>query len=321
MGCKPRGAYRLALPFLCLHLGGDEAGKMNKVRALTPRQESIKDLREQGFTYAEIAREIGGDEHNIRKTCLAFNWNYEAFGTSRVEMDREAQMEFVQKICVERGFEYCGGYECNLSIVKLRCKSCGQTIQKVWHDFQQSKGSQGTYCEICRAAQKAADKKREQLKKADKAIRITQRRFEREASISFKQPRFMVCCVCGAMYSSIGNGKYCSGKCRRKAHEKTKEIRRRQRIESKLIDKDITVNRLYVRDKGICHLCGKPCDPDDYTVIDNAFIVGKLYPSIDHLKPIAGGGEHSWANVKLAHMICNSMKGAKDEADGAAAEA
>ena len=40
------------------------------------------------------------------------------------------------------------------------------------------------------------------------------------------------------------------------------------------------------------------------------FIVGKKYPSIDHVIPLSKGGTHSWDNVKLAHFSCNSAKGA-----------
>ena len=41
------------------------------------------------------------------------------------------------------------------------------------------------------------------------------------------------------------------------------------------------------------------------------FIVGKNYPSIDHIVPLSWGGLHSWANVQLAHHGCNTAKGAK----------
>jgi len=34
-----------------------------------------------------------------------------------------------------------------------------------------------------------------------------------------------------------------------------------------------------------------------------------LYPSIEHVIPIAKGGKHTWDNVKLAHRKCNMEKG------------
>ena len=34
-------------------------------------------------------------------------------------------------------------------------------------------------------------------------------------------------------------------------------------------------------------------------------------PSLDHIVPLAAGGEHSRANCQLAHLLCNSTKGAR----------
>ena len=72
--------------------------------------------------------------------------------------------------------------------------------------------------------------------------------------------------------------------------------------------KDITVEGLFRRDVGKCWLCGERCNFEDYTVRDGNFIVGDWYPSIDHVIPLVKGGKHSWANVKLAHHRCNSIK-------------
>ena len=73
-------------------------------------------------------------------------------------------------------------------------------------------------------------------------------------------------------------------------------------------DKDITLKKLYDRDKGICKLCGIKCDWTDIKINDNNSIVGGAYPSIDHIKPISRGGSHTWDNVQLAHHRCNSIK-------------
>lgn len=34
------------------------------------------------------------------------------------------------------------------------------------------------------------------------------------------------------------------------------------------------------------------------------------YPTIDHIIPLSKGGLHSWNNIQLAHLSCNSSKGA-----------
>lgn len=58
------------------------------------------------------------------------------------------------------------------------------------------------------------------------------------------------------------------------------------------------------RDGHRCHLCGDKVD-------------GRIkwpHPksgSVDHIVPLAHGGEHTYANVALAHLGCNLSKGAR----------
>ena len=105
----------------------------------------------------------------------------------------------------------------------------------------------------------------------------------------------------------------CSDECRRKRGNRLSSIRSDKRInESNLIDKDITLERLYERDNGICYLCGTKCNYDDISITDEGYyIAGKTYPSIDHVNPLSKGGKHSWDNVKLAHYRCNTLKSDK----------
>lgn len=46
---------------------------------------------------------------------------------------------------------------------------------------------------------------------------------------------------------------------------------------------------------GLCGLCGEPVDPARFDV--------------DHIVPLAHGGEHSYANTQPAHPLCNQRKG------------
>lgn len=95
--------------------------------------------------------------------------------------------------------------------------------------------------------------------------------------------------------------------CSKECGKKLKYARQQHRIpKAQLIDNDITLEALYRRDAGVCYLCGGLCDWDDKH--DN--VVGANYPSIDHIIPIARGGLHSWGNVRLAHHLCNAVKGA-----------
>ncbi len=50
-------------------------------------------------------------------------------------------------------------------------------------------------------------------------------------------------------------------------------------------------------DDGVCGICGEDVDPFAYEV--------------DHIVPIARGGDHSYANTQPAHGTCNRRKGAR----------
>lgn len=116
------------------------------------------------------------------------------------------------------------------------------------------------------------------------------------------------CPVCGKI---TDRPKYCSDECRVRANSLINNTRRRIKVQRAMIDNDITLHDLFVRDGGRCHICGGTCDWEDHGYKNNHFVAGKNYPSIDHVVPLIKGGEHSWGNVKLAHFGCNSAKGAK----------
>lgn len=77
---------------------------------------------------------------------------------------------------------------------------------------------------------------------------------------------------------------------------------RRVRIENATAER-FDPHEVYERDGWICQLCSQPVDQNlDYP--------DPLYPSLDHILPLAANGEHSRSNTQLAHWICNVRKGA-----------
>lgn len=58
----------------------------------------------------------------------------------------------------------------------------------------------------------------------------------------------------------------------------------------------IDLQEIFIRDKGVCGICGRPVDPDQW--------------HLDHVIPLARGGAHQRSNVQVAHPSCNLTKGA-----------
>lgn len=117
-----------------------------------------------------------------------------------------------------------------------------------------------------------------------------------------KQLTMRECIICRQLFvPTHGRQKYCSTSCATYLHWKGKEAYRYK----------IDLGILYRRDGGICHICGKLCDWNDFTIMeDGSLKVGANYPTRDHLIPKSKGGEHSYENIKLAHHRCNSLRAA-----------
>lgn len=199
----------------------------------------------------------------------------------------------------ERPCEYCGEifkpYDHRARYCSLTCSSKAQAKDKVAKILDATK-------DYREARHKEAEIKKHHKKEELRANKMRQK-FERMQNAV--QIGFRYCERCGQ--PMIGGAMYCSDLCRRRANYSANEIRRRTRKREQFIE-NVSLEALYKRDSGICYLCGKACRYDDYIMRDGAFIAGDYYPSIDHIVPLSKGGEHSYANTKLAHRVCNTLK-------------
>lgn len=250
----------------------------------TEKARQIAELIGQGLTYGEIERITGSDQHNVRKICLKMGIAYTD------EAKRAEQLERVKSTVHLLGFAYVGGYTNNTSKITLRCKE-GHTFERLWTSVITDKSTMCPECARIKREKREAEAERKRMAKR---------------TIKGEQITYGVCPVCGAMTLK---GKYCSERCKNRAKNKTKEVKRTRLLKGTTCDPTITLDKLWMRDGGICKLCGGPCDMEDYETRGDAFIAGDRYPSIDHVKPLAAGGTHTWDNVQLAHRICNSVKG------------
>ena len=132
----------------------------------------------------------------------------------------------------------------------------------------------------------------------------------RERVVELTRP----CSECGTPFYNINPVPLtCTPLCSRRRRNRHLRLYRSKRLnESNIVDKDITVQKLFDKYDGICYLCGKKCDFNDKVITEEGYtIVGKTYPSIEHVIPISKNGLHSWDNVNLAHHYCNTLKGSK----------
>lgn len=219
-----------------------------------------------------------------------------------LKSDNEVAL-FISGRCT--GFEYAGNYTGADGRADVRCKQCGTVINRSMISIRKNHFG----CPTCN--QKKREQRQAELKKKRAERRRTEnanesRRFHRSSQIEI-----LFCPVCGEHFEAKPGQIYCSQKCYRKTANYLRGSR--DRLNSRnIVDKDITLTKLYQRDKGLCYLCGKPCDWNDQSWNEQGiFLAGDNYPSIDHVVPLARGGKHEWNNVKLAHRICNAKKWAK----------
>jgi 5-methylcytosine-specific restriction endonuclease McrA len=216
-------------------------------------------------------------------------------------------IEFVKERCP--GFEYYGGYTGCDGRADIRCLKCGTVFNRSMISIRKNQFC----CPECKKKEQLEFEKikeqREKEKKEKQKIRKS-RAYKNRMKRS-RQIEIGICKICGSLfYKKTSRQEYCSDPCRSKAIQQNSKYNQgsddRLNREN-IVDRDISLEKLYERDKGICQICGGKCDFNDYVIKDNGvFIAGNLYPSKDHIIPLSMGGKHSWDNVRLAHRGCNT---------------
>jgi 5-methylcytosine-specific restriction endonuclease McrA len=115
----------------------------------------------------------------------------------------------------------------------------------------------------------------------------------------------ITCVVCGKEFvTDREDRKTCSRACRLARDRISRNSRYDELKERGEFDESVTLINVYNAFKGKCQACGK----------ELSFETGWLendYPSIDHIKPLAKGGTHTWDNVQLLCRGCNCKKSDK----------
>lgn len=248
------------------------------------------------------------------------------------EDGRKAKLDEYIASKIPQGFKYVSGYTGSDSMIVVRCNKCGDEFERSFTNIRQHNIIKCKNCSEKKREEQAALKdeerkqKEEQREKKAKEFYIT----HNIAVRSGEEPT--TCKWCGTEFyikQSMGATiKYCCDECRKSANNEVSARSRKsgaqlreKRVEAfkrnGAYDNSITLKRLYERDGGVCAICGEKTDFEDYTTsADGYFIAGSTYPSVDHIKPCAKGGTHTWDNVQLAHFLCNSIKSDTYEDEG-----
>lgn len=123
-----------------------------------------------------------------------------------------------------------------------------------------------------------------------------------------KPPRRFTCRACGNEVTTSTRRLYCSDQCEVSVNRLTAKARRKMREDSTRAE-PVYRKKVYARDQWRCQLCHRK-------VSKARTYPDPLSPSLDHIVPLADGGEHSMANVQLAHLRCNVLKGARSHPAG-----
>lgn len=309
-------------------------GKVKGAWINSPQAEAVAEYYVQGHSVTETAKRFGVPKYQVNNLAKLRRFtNGRNFRTARAEdMKREAERQLAEHVA-GMGFRYIGGYSDKNGKATVECCECGARFDRTV-DFIKRRG---VSCPECRKAE--ARKRRAEARKLEdeRREREKQRAEAEKAEALFHSlnDRIHVCTVCGCNFSIADfmkskkrkliptAPKYCSVECERKHHNQLIKAakkrsgtldrgnhRHRARKYGVAYEPGITLKKVFKRDNGICQICGEPCDWSDRGW--NKYC-GPTYPSIDHIIALVNGGGHVWGNVQLAHLMCNSEKGAAIE--------
>ena len=296
--------------------------------------QEVADFYVIGHSVKETAEAFGvstGQVNNLARRRGLSNGR-DGLGTSNERRTDQARRELVQRL-TDAGFDVVAlpsatGAGASFTI---RCRRCGDEMTRTY-DFLR----RGNV--ICRTCEKRKTAERQEAKyKAEKAMADAKRLtneilrlwyppvdVRREALLS----QTGVCEICGKPYTVRDYVQSCglkyardNGVCSQECARKKKRIQARNSNKRRGVqdshrhrarkygceyDPSVKLDKLIERDGLRCALCGEMCDPNDHSWSKYA---GPKYPSIDHIIPMSKGGGHTWDNVQVVHIICNSEKG------------
>lgn len=234
-----------------------------------------------------------GHEWGVRTTTLSDRARKGNPGCPRCRGKKKECLQCQREISWDCNDEFCDS-ACEREYNTKECKGCGKKIVKGFSDFC-SNNCENEY---------------EERKRLEVLEKLRVSRIEK-----YKQ-KTVTCKYCGVTFKTKYKKShvFCSDECRKKQKnvysQKSDKKRGKKLMENGEYDSSITLPKVYKKYKGICYICGERCNYNDCATTKEGFFIAKdKYPSIEHIIPVSKGGTHTWGNIGLACMECNSKKG------------
>ena len=131
--------------------------------------------------------------------------------------------------------------------------------------------------------------------------RVCSRRCEYRVRARSQRRQNPVCDSCG---DPVGQSRRLCDECQRVSHRERRYRDKKRRAALKrgaAVVESVSLRQVASRDRFLCGLCGR-------RVKMTAGVPHPLAPTVDHVVPLSVGGDHSMANVQLAHFRCNYTK-------------
>lgn len=252
--------------------------------------EEIVRLRSEGKTFKQIETIVGVSRDTVRASLRRNGFNPEP-SVLKTEGDVRELVNSKQP-----DWEYVGGYTGCDGRLNLRHKTCGNIYNMSCVSTRHGKHLKCEYCDEVERERKKTERRIERSR-----ISKIVKKFNRPAPKG-EQLQMKTCPECGAFYFTTKEVcADCVAARARRYNNRKKDLKKKKSYTSE--SKLISARTLYERDGGVCWICGGMCDI-------NADPNSNYYPSVDHIVPQSLGGKDTLDNVKLAHRICNTIRGA-----------
>ena len=296
--CKQRGIEYQKKQRIYKHVVKIKPPKKPRMPRLD--HDAIRSYYAEGHTAKETAKMFGASKDHVKFLCKGIRSGNQ-YQNGMVDIEAHVVKSLEEHA---PNFEYIGGYTTSDGFVDVKCKICGTVLHKSWVTIRHGHVT----CEGCMYLERAEKERQRQLQKLQKQKEQEERERARWINASCNQLSMSICPCCGVLFFSSHRRRYCSEQCSKRVQYAVGKDKRLKKIKNAVVDKGITLRRLYERDNGKCYICGRVCDWSDCERRDGAFIAYDNYPSIDHVIPLSKGGLHAWDNVRLACRGCNTKK-------------